>query len=88
MNIQFKKPNKNHPQPFIRHSNFSIMKAETEKYPEMVVILRGPSYARKFFGKKFINIESAIKSVDLICAERMIAKQSMVETESIENAWC
>jgi len=87
MNIQFKKPNKNHPQPFIRHSNFSIMKAETEKYPEMVEILRGPSYARKFFGKKFINIESAIKSVDLICAERMIAKQSMVETESIENVW-
>jgi len=88
MNIQFKKPNKNHPQPFIRHSNFSIMKAETEKYPEMVEILRGPSYARKFFGKKFINLESAIKSVDLICAERMIAKQSMVETESIENVWC
>jgi len=88
MNIEFKKPNKNHPHPFIRYSNFSIMKAATEKYPEMVEILRGPSYARKFFGKKFINIESAIKSVDLICAERMIAKQSMVETESIENAWC
>ena len=51
MNIEFKKPNKNHPQPFIRHSNFSIMKAATEKYPEMVEILRGPSYARKFFGK-------------------------------------
>ena len=87
MNIEFKKPNKNHPQPFIRHSNFSIMKAANEKYPEMVEILRGPSYARKFFGKKYVNIEAAIKSVDLICAERMIAKQSMVETESIENVW-
>lgn len=87
MEITFKKPNKNHSRPFIRHSNFSIMKAETEKYPEMVELLRGPSYARKFFGKKFINIEAAIKSVDLICAERMIAKQAMVETEAIENVW-
>ena len=88
MEITFKKPNKNHSRPFVRYQNFSIMEANNEKYPEMVEILRGPSYARKFFGKKFINIESAIKSVDLICAERMIAKQSMVETESIENAWC
>ena len=88
MNIQFKKPNKNHPQPFIRYSNFSIMKAETAKYPEMVEILRGPSFARKYFGKKYVNVESAIKSVDLLCAERMIDKQKMLETEAIENVWC
>ena len=83
MEITFKKPNKNHSRPFIRYQNFSIMESKNEKYPEMVELLRGPSYARKFFGKKFINVESAIKSVDLICAERMIAKQAMVETEAI-----
>ena len=88
MEITFKKPNKNHSRPFVRYQNFSIMEANNEKYPEMVEILRGPSYARKFFGKKFINVESAIKSVDLICAERMIAKQAMMETEAIENVWC
>jgi hypothetical protein len=87
MEITFKKPNKNHSRPFVRYQNFSIMEANNEKYPEMVEILRGPSYARKFFGKKFINVESAIKSVDLICAERMIAKQAMMETEAIENVW-
>ena len=87
MEITFKKPNKNHSRPFVRYQNFSIMEANNEKYPEMVEILRGPSYARKFFGKKFINVESAIKSVDLICAERMIAKQAMLETEAIENVW-
>lgn len=88
MEIAFKKPNKNHSRPFIRYQNFSIMEATNEKYPEMVEILRGPSYARKFFGKKYVSVEAAIKSVDLICAERMIAKQAMVETESIENVWC
>jgi hypothetical protein len=87
MEITFKKPNKNHSRPFIRYQNFSIMEARNEKYPEMVELLRGPSYARKFFGKKYVNVEAAIKSVDLICAERMIEKQSMVETESIENIW-
>ena len=87
MEITFKKPNKNHSRPFIRYQNFSIMESKNEKYPEMVELLRGPSYARKFFGKKYVNIEAAIKSVDLICAERMIAKQAMLETEAIENVW-
>jgi hypothetical protein len=87
MEITFKKPNKNHSRPFIRYQNFSIMESKNEKYPEMVELLRGPSYARKFFGKKYVNIEAAIKSVDLICAERMIAKQAMLETEAIENIW-
>jgi hypothetical protein len=87
MEITFKKPNKNHSRPFIRYQNFSIMESKNEKYPEMVELLRGPSYARKFFGKKYVNVEAAIKSVDLICAERMIAKQAMLETEAIENVW-
>jgi hypothetical protein len=87
MEILFKKPNKNHSRPFVRYQNFSIMEANNEKYPQMVELLRGPSYAKKFFGKKYVNIEAAIKSVDLICAERMIAKQAMMETEAIENVW-
>jgi hypothetical protein len=77
MEITFKKPNKNHSRPFIRYQNFSIMESKTEKYPEMVELLRGPSWARKFFGKKYINVAAAIKSVELLCAERMIQKQSM-----------
>jgi hypothetical protein len=85
MEISFKKPNKNHSRPFIRHSNFSIMQAATDKYPQMVEIVRGPSYARSYFGKKYVSIEAAIKSVDLICAERMIAKQAINECEAIEN---
>lgn len=85
MEVTFKKPNKNHSRPFFRYNNFSVMESSNEKYPELVEIVRGPSWARRFFGKKYINVPAAIKSIDLLCAERMIAKQSINECESIEN---
>ena len=85
MEVSFKKPNKNHSRPFFRYNNFSVMDSSNEKFPDLVEIVRGPSWARRYFGKKYVNIESAIKSVDLICAERMIAKQSINECEAIEN---
>ena len=39
-NIEFKSPNKNHPVPYLKHGVFYIYKAESEKYPEMVEIVK------------------------------------------------
>ena len=74
MNYQFTKPNKNHPRPFLRHSNVSIMEAGSEKYPTMVTIHRAPAWGKILVGKNYISVEHAIKAISIFQAENMIRK--------------
>jgi hypothetical protein len=53
-NIQFKAPNKNHLVPYLKHGVFYIYKAETEKYPEMVEVVKGPKWGRSIINKKYV----------------------------------
>ena len=74
MEYTFSKPNKNHPRPFLRHSNVSIMEAGNEKYPTMVTIHRAPAWGRSLVGKNYITAEHAIKAISVFQAENIISK--------------
>ena len=74
MEYTFNKPNKNHPRPFLRHSNVSIMEAGNEKYPTMVTIHRAPAWGRSLIGKNYITVEHAIKAISIFQAENIISK--------------
>jgi hypothetical protein len=74
MNYQFTKPNKNHPRPFLRHSNVSIMDAGSEKYPTMVTIHKAPAWGKALVGKNYISIEHAVKAISIFQAENIIRK--------------
>jgi len=96
MEHTFSKPNKNHPRPFLRHSNVSIMEAGNEKYPTMVTIHRAPAWGRSLIGKNYLNVEFAIKAISLYQTENIIsklaktAKNDLVElgvASSEEYAW-
>lgn len=70
---------------FLKHSNFRIEPAATEKFPTLCTIVKGPSFGRELFGKKFITLEKAVIAVDIACGEKLIdkgakgAKEEMME---------
>ena len=74
MEHTFSKPNKNHPRPFLRYSNVSIMENSSEKYPTMVTIHRAPAWGRSLIGKNYITVEHAIKAISIFQAENIISK--------------
>ena len=74
MEYTFNKPNKNHPRPFLRYSNVSIMENSSEKYPTMVTIHRAPAWGRSLIGKNYLNVEFAIKAISIFQAENIISK--------------
>jgi hypothetical protein len=74
MEYTFSKPNKNHPRPFLRYNNVSIMEAGSEKYPTMVTIHRAPAWGRGLVGKNYISVEHATKAISLYQGENIISK--------------
>jgi hypothetical protein len=76
MEHTFSKPNKNHPRPFLRYNNVSIMEAGSEKYPTMVTIHRAPAWGRSLIGKNYITVEHATKAISLYQGENIISKLS------------
>lgn len=74
MIYEFKKPNKLHPNPFLKYESFSVMKNESEKYPTMVTIHKAPAWAKSMIGKNYINTEKAIKAIDIWKGEYAIRK--------------
>ncbi len=71
-NIEFKSPNKNHPVPYLKHGVFYIYKAESEKYPEMVEIVKGPKWGRSIINKKYIGLKFAALAIDALTTEYKI----------------
>jgi hypothetical protein len=59
---------------FTKHSNFRIELFPHEKFGEMVIITKGPSFGKELFGKKFINYSKAVIAIDVICADKLISK--------------
>jgi hypothetical protein len=68
-NIQFKAPNKNHLVPYLKHGVFYIYKAETEKYPEMVEVVKGPKWGRSIINKKYVSLKFATMAIDILTTE-------------------
>ena len=83
MEHTFSKANKLHPRPFLRYSNFSIMKNESEKYPTMVTIHRTPAWGKALIGKNYINVEFAIKAISIYQAENIIRKMARTAKDDL-----
>jgi hypothetical protein len=82
MSYVFNKPNKNHPRPFFRHTNFSVMEAGNDKFPEMVEVVKGPAWGKYIVGRKYLSAEFAVKAITAAHAEHMVsggAKQAKME---------
>lgn len=96
MSYEFSKPNKNHPRPFLRYANVSIMEAGSEKYPTMVTIHKAPAWGKSLVGKNYISVEHATKAISLYQSENITsklaktAKKDLVElglANQTEYAW-
>lgn len=70
----FKKPSKNNPLPYLRYQNVSIADMSNEKFPEMVIVTNGPAKYDGLYGKKYVNLQSAMVAIDGYQAESLIGK--------------
>ena len=50
----------------MRYSNFRIDNAGTEKFPDMVIITKGPSKYKDLIGRRFVNITKAKVIIDSV----------------------
>ena len=68
---------------FTKHSNFRIELFPHEKFGEMVIITKGPSFGKELFGKKFINYAKAVGAIDIVCGEKLISKGAKAAQEEL-----
>lgn len=78
MNLEFKAPNRKFSTPHCKYLGFVIEEAFTTTFPTMVRIARAPSYAKPFIGKRYVDIDKAIKLIDEVYGEKLVAKNSKV----------
>lgn len=82
---EFNEPNKNNPVPFYKHNSFIVYKSETEKYPEMVEIAKGPKWAKPLVGKKYLNLHFALVAIDTLSTENKIASDKKSALKGLES---
>lgn len=83
--LEFKNPNKNNPVPFFKHQSFTVYKSETEKYPEMVEIAKGPKWGKELLGKKYLNLHYALVAIDTVSIENKIAGDKKSAVKGLES---
>ena len=71
--LAWKEPNKGNPLRHVRYSNVSISDVSNEKYPELVQITAAPSRYDELIGKKYLNLDFAVKAVNTAQAENLIS---------------
>jgi hypothetical protein len=68
------------------YSNMRIEEIPSEKFPQMVQIIKGPSRLKWMIGKKFITLQKAVLAIDEASAHSLIDKESqMVRLEMGER---
>jgi hypothetical protein len=83
--MQFNEPNKKYTNPFIKYCGFVIEKSDSEKYPDLVKLVKTPKSAVGMGGKQYLNETFAVKAIDVFIAEdtinrgNSIAKKEVVE---------
>ena len=83
--LAWKEPNKGNPLRHVRYSNVSISDVSNEKYPTLVQITAGPSRYEAILGKKYLNLDFAVKAINAEQAENLIGKGgAKVKEELIE----
>jgi hypothetical protein len=68
---------------FVKFNNFRIENTSTEKFPTLCTIVKGPSFGRELFGKKYITLEKAVATIAVICGERLIDKGAKAAKEEL-----
>ena len=71
--LAWKEPNKGNALRHVRYSNVSISDVSNEKYPELVQITAAPSRYDELIGKKYLNLDFAVKAVNTAQAENLIS---------------
>ena len=84
MEVKFKEANSKYSKPFFKYLNCIIQKAETEKYPEMVEVVKCPKNF-KLQGKKYLNVDFAVKAVDFVKAEQIVDKGKYIAKEEMKD---
>lgn len=84
-NVQFKNPNKHHSVPFFKHQAFIVYKSETEKYPDMVEVAKGPKWGRAIIGKKYLSPHFAMLAIDTFTIEAKIAADKRAAVKDLES---
>jgi hypothetical protein len=71
--LAWKEPNKGNALRHVRYSNVSISDVSNEKYPELVQITAAPSRYDELIGKRYLNLDFAVKAVNTAQAENLIS---------------
>lgn len=85
MRIEYKKPDKEHTNPYFKYNGFYVCKNPTEKYPNMVHIYKGPKTGKHLLGKKYVADVFAIKAIDEYKVDRMIRSQISSVVQTLES---
>jgi hypothetical protein len=81
----FKPATKKNPYPHMRYGNVSISDISNDAFPEMVQLTLGPTKYKAILGKKYVNVDYAVKAINAEQAESVIGKGSLkVKEELIE----
>ena len=71
--LAWKEPNKGNPLRHVRYSNVSISDVANEKFPTLVQITAGPARLSELIGKKYLNLDFAVKAINAEAAESLIS---------------
>ena len=58
-----------------KHRNCLIVQTPTEKYPEMVTIIKTPKLRDTFLNRRYLSLEHAHKQIELFESERLISSK-------------
>ena len=72
--IKFAEPTARVPYPHLKRAGFTIASTPSEKFPQLVTILKSPKVHNWMNGKKYLDIHKCSIAVDELIAENMVAK--------------
>lgn len=65
-----------------KHRNCIIENTPSEKYPQMVTIIKTPKIRSEFEGRRYLTLKHAHTAIELFESERMInSKEKYVKTQ-------
>lgn len=65
-----------------RYKNVTLEPTPTEKFPEMVTIVKTQAKLKELFGKKFISLEKAQIAIETVIVENLINQGNQsIETQ-------
>ena len=68
-----------------KYKGATILNIPSEKYPEMVQVIKTSKKLNEFVGKKFINITKCMTTMDLVDTTRLIEKSRIKATKELSE---